>query len=267
MRSNPVASASLLAAVLVTALATTGACNERDTSAVPLATASETPGPTRSPADPMTVLVDAITKTRVATRSFTLETGVGRDILHGTGVMDPASRRQSIAMTSTVGGKTSHEQAIIIGADLYIKADDPPRGVSRTKWMHVGPGKFVPLLAPGQGDLHDPTGFTSYSTAVATAHRTGPGQYAGTLDYGNLIRQATADPNASITPGPFDAVPFTAVVTEDGWLSSYTITMPAAAGIPHTTVTVRFSGFGAPVTIQAPPAGETQEAPPNLFPG
>jgi len=266
MRSSAAGSASLLAAVLIGALVATGACNEPGTSAVPRASASETPGPSQSPADPMAALVDAISKTRAATRSFTLETEVGGATLHGTGAMDPANRRQSIAMTWSIDGKTSHEQAIVIGADLYIQADDPPRGVSRTRWMHVGSGKIVPLPAPGLGDLHDPTGFTSYATAVATAHRTGPGQYAGTLDYGKLTREATGDPNVSIAPGPFDAVPFTAVVTEDGWLSSYTITMPAAVGVSHTTVTVRFRDFGTPFTIQAPPAAGTQEAPPNLFP-
>jgi hypothetical protein len=169
-------------------------------------------------------------------------------------------------MTVPDGDKTMHAQAILIGTDLYLKMDQPPPGVSRKKWMHVNISKLPALASSGLGGLGDPSGLGSYAKAVATVHRTGPGQYEGTLDFSKLVDASIVGSIGPIGGDAIKAVPFTATTDEQGRLTAMAINMPATgAGTPATTMTARFSDFGAPATIQAPPAAQTQEAPKKLF--
>jgi len=246
----------LLVGVLLGTLTTTGACTESRTIDPPPASASPP-----APPDPVDLLVGAITKTRVTTVRFTIDVALGGvAMLHGTGAIDPANNSQSSTLTATGDGSTTHEQTVTIGADLYVKQDD------RKNWWHVDAKRLAVMPGPGGGDLRDPTALASYEQVVATAHSTGTGRYEGTLDYAKLIKEAVGDPDAQVAKSPFSAVPFIATVDGQGRLTSIATTMPAAAGVPAITKTVRFSDFGAPVTIETPPAGQTEDAPTDLFP-
>ena len=261
----------VLGCVLVGVMAGASACarpGTGTTNAAPVAEASAAPSPSPSPPDPSVALAGAITKTRATPLTFSIDTAIGGvAAMHGTGAVDPADHRQSMTMTVTADHKTEHARAIVIGTDLYLKTDEPPPGVSRKKWMHVDISKLAGLSSTGLGDLSDPSGLESYAKAVATVHLTGPGQYEGTLDFSKLAAASIAESFGPIGGDAIKAVPFTATTDEQDRLTSIVIKMPSiGAGMPATTLTARFSDFGGPVTIQAPPAAQIQEAPKNLFP-
>src|SRR5690242_6769841 len=122
---------------------------------------------------------------------------------------------------------TMHAQAIVIGTDLYLKTDEPPPGVSRKKWMHVDISKLPEPASTGLGDLSDPSGLGSYAKAVATVHRTGPGQYEGTLDFSKLVDLSIVGSIGPIGGDAIKAVPFTAATDEQDRLTSMAINMPS----------------------------------------
>jgi len=263
MRSSRMVLAGVMVAVLVGA----GACARPGTNVGPAAAVSDAPSPSPSPVDPVAELADAISKTRVTTLTFTIDSGrpgVGK--LHGVGASDPANRRQTLTMTITADGKTTHEQVITIGTDLYLKSDEPSPGVSRKKWMHIDTAKAGGLSADQFGGLTDPSGLESYAKAATTVHRTGPRQYEGTLDFTKMAPAMAAGSIPSTIGDAVKAVPFTATTDEQGRLTSMVIKMPSMGeGMPATTGTVRFADFGAPVKIQAPPKSQIVEASKDSF--
>jgi hypothetical protein len=259
----------VLAALTVAVLAGAGACARPGVNVEPATAVTESPSPSPSPSpvDPLAELVAAISKTRATTLTFTIDGGpadVGN--MHGAGAVDPANHRQSMTMTITDNGKTTREQVVTIGTDLYMKSDDPPPGVSRKKWMHVNMAKFGGSAIDELGDLTDPSGLESYAKAATTVHRTGPGQYEGTLDFTKMSPELATGTISSNVGDAFKALPFTATADAQGRLTSMVIKFPSMGdGMPATTVTTRFSGFGAPVKIQAPPKSQVQEAPKDFL--
>jgi hypothetical protein len=245
----------VLIGFLVATLATAGACTNARTISRPLAGASPTP------TDPVKVLVDAIHNTRATSLTFTIDiAGGGVTMLQGSGAIDAAKRRQSSRMQEVIDGVSTLEQTVTIGNDLYVKDDDDAH------WMHADATRIATMTVPTVGDLRDPTGLRSYARAVATVRRAGDGQFEGTLDFTQPVPPDPADLGAPMNLGPPGPVPFTATVDDQHRLTSIVITVPATPGVPAATVTVHFVDFGAPVTVEAPPAAQTVEAPKDRFP-
>jgi hypothetical protein len=256
----------VLVGIVVGALATAGACTTSKTRPTisPLkAGASPSPAEAADPADsmrPLDVVIGATAKTRDTTLKYTVDIAAGSTVvLHGTGVIDAGSVRQSGTITETLDGSTSHEQAIAIGTDLYVKDDD------HRHWLHADATRFAPEEVPAVGDLRDPTGLRSYGRAVASARRTGNRQYEGMLDYLQAPPE-TRDLGVPLYMGPRTPVPFTAAIDEQDRLNSIVIKIPPIPGVPALTVTVHYTGFGVPVTIEAPPAAQIDTAPKDRFP-
>lgn len=258
----------VLAGVLVAVLVGAGACARPGTNVGPAAAVSDAPSPSPSPVDPVAELVAAIGKTHATTVTYTIDSDMaGFGTVHGVGATDPANHRQTLTMAVTVDGKTMHEQAIIIGTDVYLKLDQPIPGVNPKKWMHADAAKIAGLSAGGIGNLQDPTGLDSFAKAATGVRRTGPGQFEGTFDFTKLAPESMAGSIPSMVGDGLKAVAFTATVDNDGWLTSMVITIPSMGqGMPATSITVRFRDFGAPVKIAAPPKSQVQEAPKDLVP-
>ena len=107
----------------------------------------------------------------------------------------------------------------------------------------------------------------SYGKAATTVRRTGPGQYEGTLDFTKLAPEMTGGSIPSTIGGALEAVAFTATADDQGRLTSFVIKMPSMGeGMPATSVTARFAGFGSAVKIQAPPKSQVVEAPKDFIP-
>ncbi len=135
------------------------------------------------------------------------------------------------------------------------------------KYMHLDPTR-----ASGVRDLKfdfdqlDPAGSEALTKAVVDVKQSGTREYSGTIDLtkatdARMINQALLSalgPKAS-------ALPFTASLDPQGRLSKLTIQVPATAQTKPQSLAVTYSDYGAATAPQKPPAGQIQEAPPELY--
>jgi hypothetical protein len=251
----------LVALTLSGTLAVTAACGSSSGNSAAGGGASASPA-----ADPLVVLTASITKAKGTSSKFTLSGQVGPVTTDGSGLMDTATRSESVTLTVTTPAKAIHEQVTMVGTDIYLKMDLPIPSIEAGKWMHVDITRLKSLASLGLGDPSDPTNLSTYAKEIVTVQQTSPGQYQGTLD---ITKAPLPSLTAALLAQAGDAlksVPFTATTDDQGRLTSMTVQMPSlGAGIPPSTTKVGFSDFGTPVNVQAPPAAQTQEAPDMLY--
>jgi hypothetical protein len=213
------------------------------------------------------MLTASVTKSRGTSAKYTIDSKVGSvGGTQGSGEIDPTSRSQSTTLAMKAGGKTIHEQLRMVGSDIYVKMDMSIPGVDGKKWMHLDTTKLKSLSSLGLGNPSDPTNLGAYSKEIVSVQQTAPGKYQGILD---ITKAPLPSITSSILAQAGDAlksVPFEATTDDQSRLTSMTVKMPPlGANVPASTTTVKFSDFGTPVSVQAPPASQTQEAPALLY--
>jgi hypothetical protein len=180
--------------------------------------------------------------------------------LKSTGALDPAADKASSSMTFTGQGTSSTVDILAVEEDVYLKATGMPN-VDPTKWLHID----VARLAGTSFDLlpeGDAAGAGRFVENMADVESTGNGTYRGTLDLTKV--SGNAGVSIDVLGGKGDAVPFTATVDDQDRLTGLTIDLSSvdpALGTVKTT----YSGFGSPVTVAAPAAAETVEAPDSVL--
>jgi hypothetical protein len=217
-------------------------------------------------ADPTLVLTASITKAKGTSGKFTIHSEAGSVTTDASGAADSTTRQESATVTIAGPGKTVHEQTLVVGTDIYVKSDVAVPGMDPNKWIHLDTTRLKSLASLGLGDPSDPTNVTVYGQELATVQQTSPGHFVGTLDI-------TKAPLGSITSAilaqagdALKSVPFEATVDSQDRFTSITVKMPALGNlVPASTTTVTFSDFGTSVSVQAPAASETQEAPDALY--
>ncbi|MBQ1071803.1 hypothetical protein KBX06_01265 [Micromonospora sp. C31] len=177
-------------------------------------------------------------------------------IINGSGAMDPATRTGDMTMKM---GPEGTFRILMLGNDVYLKVTGMP-GMPK-KWMHMDATK---LGRSGQLNLMpdgDPGGAKQMADSVVDVEETAPGSYSGTLDY---TRTKPDDKAIQDLGDKARAVPFTARVDDQGRLVEFAIDTQVLHESLGTMVTT-YSGFGAPVSVRKPAAGDTQEAPQELI--
>ncbi|MEU4371386.1 hypothetical protein [Micromonospora chersina] len=149
----------------------------------------------------------------------------------------------------------------MIDDEVYLKTELDLPGVGQ-EWMKLDPARvptdFAMSFAPGR---NDPGGSARLINAIVTARADGP-HITGTID----LTRVGAGNGINFRPGPDgfpDGVrsnPFSATLDADGRLVSFSI--PAANGMPNATL--RYSDFGAPVSVARPQGAVA--APDALYP-
>lgn len=242
---------------MVALAATLAGCGGTDPdSSTPPATA-----PVTSAADPVTVIQQAMDRSLSSTVTLDASvkgSGVSMEIK---GRADPAAR--TLQVTGTVPEPVEMR---VIGDVAYIKQDSSS---GDKPWIKVDLTKLRPNSPLRQSlDIEAQTGIIG---GIVTAQPVGEGRYRGTADLDRAAEAAgtnaglrgSLESSAKLAKDP-KAIPFEATVDAEGRLTelSYTI---ATEKLGDFTSAVRMSGFGTAVTVTAPPAGETEDAPPELY--
>ncbi|WP_433063330.1 hypothetical protein [Dactylosporangium sp. CS-033363] len=256
-------SRAVLAGVAVCALLSTAACGKSDSpGAAPAgagSTAAAAAGKTSAaPADARTELLDATAKTSGTTSSYTTEViSEGDKVSSGTGKIDPA-RHANSSKSEFFGQGAGSMEMVVIGTDLYLKMNMAFAGTAAGSWMHID-GQQAGSLTKLGINADDPANLSSLPAGLVSVEKTGPGSFKGILD---LTRTPAGKATMQQLGDAAKQIDFRATVG-DGHLVALMIIVPSAIQMPAYTTTLRYSDFGAPVTIAAP-AG-AKPAPPALL--
>jgi hypothetical protein len=206
---------------------------------------------------------EALTELTAAAQKLnddTVTVTVSSNGLKSTGNLDPASDKASSTMTFTGQGTSSTIDVRAVEEDVYLKATGMPN-VDPTKWLHID----VARLAGTSFDLlpeGDAAGASRFVENMADVESTGDGTYRGTLDLTKV--SGNTGVSIDVLGGKGEAVPFTATVDDQDRLTGLTIDL-SSIDPQLGTVTTTYSGFGSPVTVAAPAAAETVEAPESVL--
>lgn len=174
------------------------------------------------------------------------------------GLMDPANKKMSMTVKMSVVGQSMDMQMIVLDKDVYVKMAGLP-GMG-DKWMHIDgsavkSGSTLDELFPDG----DPGGVRRMLDGMVDVQPDGERGFKGTID---LTKSPTANETIKAM-GDKAKVPFTARLDEQGRLVELTIDMTPVE--PEAgKMTVSYSDFGVPVTIEKPAASEIIEAPAEL---
>jgi hypothetical protein len=261
MRSS---SKILVALIMAGALPFVGACAKSGAAVSGGSAPASSPAASPSPSvDPVAVLTASMSKSQATSAKFTIDSEVGTIAsTQGSGQVDVATRSEMVTLTLKAAGKTIHEQVTAIGTDVYLKIDLPIPGVDGKKWLHLDATKLTSLTALGLGNPSDPASLSAYSKQIVTVQQTGPGQYQGTLDLTKAPLPSIASSVLAQAGDAIKSVPFVATTDDQSRLTSMTVNLPPlGTSAPASTTTIKFSDFGAPVTVHAPAKSQVQEAP------
>ncbi|WP_203916384.1 hypothetical protein [Rugosimonospora africana] len=184
--------------------------------------------------------------------------------LTGSGASDPASKSASMSMSGAQQGTSMKLDLIKVDTDIYLKMDagqlNSQLGVSPDKWMHIdaaamGANNSV-LSFPGGGD----TDVNGLLAGVVNVQSTDGKTLTGTLDLTKATGNSAVSADALSKAGAkAKAVPFTAVLDDQGRLSSLKID---GSGIQDgLTVNMTFTDYGKPAGISKPDSSSVVEAP------
>jgi hypothetical protein len=180
--------------------------------------------------------------------------------LTSTSKVDPKANKADATMKITASTGSADFAVRAVGEDVYIQADGLPN-VQPGKWLHIdgtkAAGTSFDIIPDG-----DAAGARKFVDTVAEVTESSPGTYRGTLDLtkvpaGNGVSVSTLGDKAK-------AVPFTAAVDDQGRLTTLTIDM-SSINPQLGTLKTTYSGFGEPVTVEAPAAADTVEPDPELL--
>lgn len=226
-----------------------------------------TPTTGAAPASSATVSAEAelaAAASKLGEQSVRVDMKMGA-LMTGKGVMDPKARTGDMTMGMAAAGQSMEFQVRLLGQDLYMKIGGSlgkQLGQSLGgKWMHVDASK---IKAGSSFDIMpegDPGGAQRMIKALKNVERDGPNSFKGTLD---MTKAPNADQKSLDALGAKATdVPFTAKTDDQGRLVELTVDMSALS--PEVgTMEIRYSDFGTPVTVKAPPAADVAEMPAQL---
>ncbi|HZM78904.1 MAG TPA: hypothetical protein VFC19_24510 [Candidatus Limnocylindrales bacterium] len=176
----------------------------------------------------------------------------GMAAMKGTAVTDPAGKKAHATNEVTALDVKVKTEIISVNGEVWVKMSGVP-GLP-DKWMHVAADK---VKAGGGLDISKDSS-AKLESAVVTVERDGETGFKGTLD---MSKAGTANEEMLKQLGDkAKAVPFTATVDAKGRVTSIVIDMTAV--VPGTgKLTTTYSGFGDPVTVTPPAAGDVVEMP------
>ncbi|MET8198571.1 hypothetical protein [Micromonospora taraxaci] len=242
------------------ALAATLVAGCNTNSGTPAASGSSA-APSASKLEPVAAVKQGMDRSLAGTLTLDASVKAGNQSVTVTGKMDTAAR------TLQATGKAPEPiEARIIGDTAYIKSDSADGG---KPWMKIDLTKLRPNSSLRQSfDLKAQTGLIG---GVVSAQEVGGGRYTGVADLEKAAAAASTDggmragleSTAKLAKDP-KAIPFEATVDADGRLTALSYTI-ATKTLGDLVSEMRMSDFGKPVTVEAPPAGETEAASADMY--
>ncbi|MFI5931609.1 hypothetical protein [Actinoplanes sp. NPDC051494] len=214
-------------------------------------------------ADPAAASALAAAAVKLGTTSYkvSLTSGSGLTIA---GAMDAPNGTGTATLTATGPNTEIQVKTLLVDKDLYLKVPGITKGDT---WTHVDVSRLPEGanvgLRPGQ---IDPANTSQLLTATTDVRSAGSLTYEGTLDLTKAAGVAGIDQKMVQTWGSqAENVPFTAGLDDQGRLSAMTIQLPAVNGQQAQPLEVLYTDYGTTVDAKRPAAGETTEAPDNLY--
>ncbi|MBL7255075.1 hypothetical protein [Paractinoplanes lichenicola] len=258
MRTRGLALAGALAAVVAL-----GGCGDKQVttgiaeggSGAPTAPATATTTAPAAAAGPAAELEAAATKLSDAPVKVDVISLAGVTI---SGAFDAKAQQGDMTMELGPAGGMSMKQ---LGNDLYVKVTGSMaaavEGAAAKKWMHIDLST-VPESSSLNIKNNDPKVTAKLLTSAMSVKKTGDNKFSGTVD---MTKSPTFNAQtAKGLAGKMKAVPFTAEVDAEGRLVELTFDMEKIAAGAGEMIT-RYSDFGVPVAVEAPPAAQVVEMP------
>ncbi|MEU5562703.1 hypothetical protein [Micromonospora musae] len=214
-----------------------------------------------SAADPVTAIKEGMARSLSGTVIMDASVKAGPATMELTGKMDPAAKVLTVTTTAP-----EEMEARLIGDAAYIKMEASDSG---KPWMKIDLTKLRPESSLRQSfDLESQTGLVG---GIVTAEKVGEGSYKGTADLEKAVQAAPADggmrdgleSTAKLAKDP-KAIPFEATVDAEGRVTSLSYTI-ATKSLGDLVTEMKMHGFGEPVKVEAPPAGETEDAAAEMY--
>lgn len=201
-------------------------------------------------------LAAAAAKFKDTTAKMTMSMAGGGAAVKITGQLDGPGKKSA----SVMDVMTLKMEVVQLADQVYMKADGVP-GMPKG-WMHIDVSKLG-AQSSLRKSIEDPSYSAKMLTTAAQVQWDGAGKVKGVLD---LSQSPSMNPALAGTIGDkIKAVPFTATIDGQGRLTTMTV---ALGGLAPTAgvgdMTIAYSDFGAPVTIEKP-TGEIVEAPAALL--
>jgi hypothetical protein len=234
------------------------------TTTTPATTTTTSPPP--APADQLTA---ALGKLKGA--SYNLHIKISNGLANGTGAVNGATSSATVTESGAVNGVNISIAEAVVGSSEWVKLDlgaanNAQAGIDPTKWMLVDQSK----LTIDQGKAFDFAGpdaldLTGLLTSVSDVTRTDATHLAGKVDLTKAtgVSKATASQLAD-AGSDANAVPFTAIVDDQGRLTDLAVSPPAAKD-SALAAEYTLSDFGAATTVNAPAASDVVPAVPAVY--
>jgi hypothetical protein len=217
--------------------------------------------PATSAADPVAVIQQAMDRSLSSTVTIDATVKVGGTTIELNGAADPAAK-----VLQVTGKAPQALEARVIGETAYLKMaalkGDKP-------WIKIDLAKLKPTSSLRQSfDIEAQTGIIG---GIATAEEVGDGRYRGTADLAKAAEAAgtnagmrdSLEAASKLAKDP-KAIPFEATVDAEGRLTELSYTV-ATKELGDMVSDVTMSDFGEPVKVEAPPAGQTEEADAEMY--
>ncbi|MFI5912223.1 hypothetical protein [Dactylosporangium sp. NPDC051541] len=259
-----------IAVVLAGAL-TLGAlagCEASVTTAPAKAKAMASPTPSKPPLPPKEALTEAGKALDTTAYNFALKQGD----MTGGGRVDPKTHAAVLDMGGDVDlgtGSTTHMSLAytVVKPDLWLKADfgdmlNKEYELQPGGWLHIDRTKITETAHPVDEDGDPEIGVTELLTGLVEVTRPDKTHFTGTIDVtdvGGIM--APSDGTLKNAGAKAKSLPFTAMVDEQGRLTTFAI--DGAAVDPDLSTQLTFTGFGSVLPVTAPTSAT--EATPKVY--
>jgi hypothetical protein len=197
----------------------------------------------------------------------------GTGSLTATGSVDADSTAATVDFHGTEGGVPVDLDFTQIGEQFFAKFDLGPEqsqlGVGADQWMLVDPSKItspnaLPFDLSGASDALDVAGLLTSVADVRYPDPSDPMRISGTVDLTAATGAASPDATDLKAAGAAaKTTPFTATVDGQGRLTDIRVDADAFNG--NLSEEIRYSDFGSPDPVTAPPANSVIPAPESAY--
>ncbi|TML31586.1 MAG: hypothetical protein E6G35_04140 [Actinobacteria bacterium] len=261
MKTRRLAVAGLVILAMA-AMGTAGCTNASSSGTAGSSSAAASPSP--SPATAMDTVLAAVKKLGDTSYKYTLVTGG----LSGQGAVDPAGKKVALTLAGVQSGVSITWDMILITPDYWMKIDfggkNAALGLPSGKWMHIDQTKIKNSAGFGiDPSRTDPTRSSGLFNGMTDAKRIDATHYTVTLDLTKTTDSAIDPATVTKLGDKARTVPATVVLDDQGRLAQVSLDLSSVD--PQASITSTYSDYGTPVSVSAPAASDTVEAPDAVY--
>lgn len=214
--------------------------------------------------DPSLVLAGS-TRT-LAEESFQFELTAG-ELMSATGAVDPAADAGTVTVTVGYGGAAMDFETVVVGSDMWTNLGELGGllGVEG-QWLHIDQrrlgGDGFAGVEPEQLDL---VGAAELLKRLDTVERVDEDTFQGEIELAPGQSTGLADRLLAELGVESLTCEFVATVDDQDRLTDLVVDLPRTEGFPAQRLELRYFGFGAPVAVSPPPAGQVTPLPETFY--